>query len=155
MTAAITLTRVEAAAVGFDLLEWTAGHLMIMSDENTVENFDEYQRTVSEMEAAIHRLRLEATIRESGGWWGDRCPGVLDSWARCGKGECPESFTLCAEGAAALAELCADQLLDAIAWVDRMQSESLPIDAPYFRGRRAVLESLAARFGVEIPTAVA
>lgn len=124
--AAITLTRAEAVIVD-SLLLYTNVAFPIDGDTSTPEG----------VEAVVRRLRLEAAIREGGGWWdhGSK-PGMLDMYEQNGKGTCPDVFTLPADAARALAELLP------IAFADALD------------GDEGTVVAVAARLGVEIPQEV-
>jgi hypothetical protein len=153
---ALTLTRDEASAITYELL-WTADSQFIVEhlrdcdlDASTPEGA---RAAIADLQGVIDRLRLEASIRESGGWWGDRGPHWLDLRARYHEdAQCPDTFTLNGEGAAALREFCRERLPGAVAEQDEnLASVDLAIeDRMAFERQRAGLVSLAARFGIEI-----
>jgi hypothetical protein len=138
----LTLTRDEAVAVA-EQLEMTCGDFLdIPGDASTSEG----------SWAAIRRLTLEATIRDTCGWWGTADPRHLDSLRQFGRGDCPARFALTPEAGAALAELLPEiiaelgiRISDDVAF---SVHEEIIVGA---EARLTALEGLAARLGVEIP----
>jgi hypothetical protein len=134
---AITLTRAEAVAVAWQL-DLTRGDLC---------GIDAEAGTSEECWAAIRRLTLEATIRDSNDWWGHAPDGLTR----------PESFKLRAPAAAALHDLL-PEIIESTR-DDLANHEANPDwDVEGIEGARArlgALHGLAARLGVEIAAPLA
>lgn len=157
---ALTLTRDEASAIAHELT-WTADAAFIADDlrERNLETTSPAgaAAAVEDLQDAIERLRLESTIRNSGGWWGLDSPNWLDLQARYGEdpryGEdlaCPDTFKLDHEGAAALRTFSEGYLPLALAEVVDELATASDLDRSDCERRRAALVSLAARFGIAI-----
>jgi hypothetical protein len=94
----LTLTRAEAYAIS-SCLPYTGGCAI---NENYGTRDGCYE--------AIRRLRLEATINDAGGWWGDDDPGMLDVDETLGRRKCPDEFRMAADGVPAIVELLPSML---------------------------------------------
>jgi len=134
----ITLTRDEAVAVGFEL-HWT-----LPGGEPVVEpHSSEACRTI------VRRLSLEAAIHDGGVGWGEDGAVELDQYARHGNGECPESFPMSQEAAAALIDFLGEHARDILDDADAdLEGLSLPGDIASVRRRRDAIAGLVSRLGV-------
>ena len=158
----LTLTRDEASAICSELT-WTCSDsrefiAWDISDGLEARTPAELEETLDALDDAARRLRLEAAIRDGGGWWDHwRAPNYLDLMARGGKGECPEAFELTDDGAAALREFCADRMSEFIADVEEGLAASMDnaVDREDHERRKAALISLAERLGVDLSKATA
>ena len=158
----LTLTRDEASAICSELT-WTCSDSREFISWDISDGLDartpaELEATLDKLEDAARRLRLEAAIRDDGGWWDHgRSPNYLDLKARHGDGECPDTFRLTDAGAAALREFCADRMSEFIADAEEGLAASMDnaADREDHERRKAALISLAERLGVELSEATA
>jgi hypothetical protein len=97
---AVTLTRDEAVTVAVGLT------LTCVECDIQVDDIE----TSEQCHAIARRPELEAAVRDGGDWWvrhgpDATSPDAVDWYARREERDRPESFTMSAAGAAALAEL--------------------------------------------------
>lgn len=157
----LTLSRDEAAAISLAL--WSTHSTELGEDIRCLEldpqTAEGAARTIAELEKVIERVRIEAAVRETAGWWGADAPWFRDIGARAYEDDalCPDQFVLSDEAACALRTFCESHLAEAVAWLVRAIRDRGPDDMDVGLTKeqeRTALIGLAARLGTELPHAV-